>query len=349
MLLLAGVNVYAADLQKVQVHGFISQGYMISSDTNTDLDDGTFEFNEFGINGMIRITDNLRAGMQLLSRDLMNDGNNDIKLDWAYADYSYHNWLGMRAGKMKMKYGLYSQSRDIDAARTSIFLPGSIYNEVRRDIVTSITGAGIYGLLPGNVTYEFQIGSLDMDSVVDGMDSDSDNVAFGLEWETPLEGLKTGISYNTAGGASNTITLDVKTVTFSGEYIRDNFRIAAEYGQTDTDMRAGTVVLADRTNENYYVDAGYRFTDWFELGAYYSVSYEDMDDRDGDRYRTVGKPEALAWIKDFALSARFDINEYWIVKIEGHAMDGLKGVNFGDETDPDDNWFLFAAKTTVSF
>ncbi|GBC63156.1 hypothetical protein DENIS_4149 [Desulfonema ishimotonii] len=28
----------------------------------------------------------------------------------------------------------------------------------------------------------------------------------------------------------------------------------------------------------YYVGAAYRFTDWFELGAYYSEYYEDEDE-----------------------------------------------------------------------
>ena len=35
----------------------------------------------------------------------------------------------------------------------------------------------------------------------------------------------------------------------------------------------------DQTTEGYYVSAGYRFTDWLEVGSYYSVFYGDKDDR----------------------------------------------------------------------
>ncbi len=351
LLLLANSNVYAADLQKIQVHGFISQGYLLSDQYDyitANTEDGTFEFNEFGINGMVQITDDLRVGMQLLSRDLGEIGNNDVKIDWAYADYSFKNWLGIRAGRMKMKYGLYNQSRDIDAARTSLFLPTSVYfDESFRSIVSTITGVGIYGFLPGNISYEIQVGAADM-SDAEGIESDSDNFAAGLEWETPLEGLKIGASYNRIGSSSDTYKSKVRTPVLSVEYLNGRFRAASEYKQTKLDMLIGGINYG-ATSEDYYIDMSYQFTDWFALGTCYSVAYNDKDDRDGDSYEAMGMPSAMAWLKDFSLTARFDINEYWLVKLEGHAMNGLKGAAIGDETDPDKNWFLFGIKTTVSF
>ncbi len=359
LLLLGDSGAYAVDFQKAQIHGFISQGYLISEGSdNSAMDDGTFEFNEFGINGMVQITDDLRAGIQIQSRNLIDSGNNEVKIDWAYADYSCRNWLGIQAGKMKMRYGLYNQSRDIDAARTSIFLPGSVYNEYIREATTGIVGVGIYGLLPGNLTYEIQAGAITgMDTLVDGMDSDSDNIAIGLEWETPLEGLKLAASCTTIGGKtdSDNIVFDSVSTIFSVEYIRNNFKSAFEYGLIDIDSEnLNSLFIGDQTTEGYYVSAGYRFTDWLEVGSYYSVFYGDKDDRDGDRFEAMGLQNALGWLKDLAVFARFDINEYWLLKIEGHAMDGLLSMDFFNESlildpDPEEHWYMFAVKTTISF
>jgi hypothetical protein len=100
--------------------------------------------------------------------------------------------------------------------------------------------------------------------------------------------------------------------------------------------------------EGYYFLASYRINDWFEVGTYYNVLYSDKDDRDGDRYKAAGQAAAKAWSKDFALTTRFDINDNMILKLEGHLMDGLYGVEY-DKADPDDTWYMLAAKVTFSF
>jgi hypothetical protein len=54
--------------------------------------------------------------------------------------------------------------------------------------------------------------------------------------------------------------------------------------------------------------------------------------------------------KYFTLSLRFDINDYWIFKLEGHLMDGLADVTYNPaDPDPDPDWMLFAAKVSYSF
>ena len=51
-----------------------------------------------------------------------------------------------------------------------------VYNEYIREATTGIVGVGIYGLLPGNLTYEIQAGAITgMDTLVDGMDPDRNN------------------------------------------------------------------------------------------------------------------------------------------------------------------------------
>ena len=85
------------------------------------------------------------------------------------------------------------------------------------------------------------------------------------------------------------------------------------------------------------------------LGSYYAVSYRDKDDKDGMLWERMRLPAAMGWFKDFAISARFDINEYWIAKVEGHLFNGLYGATDQFDPEPEETWYLLAAKATFSF
>ena len=62
---------HAAGLDQIVIQGFISQGYLKSSKNNffSSSKDGTFEFNEMGINFSTDIDDKLHMGMQFFAND----------------------------------------------------------------------------------------------------------------------------------------------------------------------------------------------------------------------------------------------------------------------------------------
>src|SRR3569833_779458 len=111
----------------VVFHGFASQGYIKSSNGNqypvSDSADGSFNFNDFGINFSKQLSPELRVGMQLFAQSRGNLGKDVVTVDWAYGDYRYQDWLGVRVGKVKIPLGLYNTSRDNDALRNPILLP----------------------------------------------------------------------------------------------------------------------------------------------------------------------------------------------------------------------------------
>jgi hypothetical protein len=114
--------------QSEQLHfsGFISQGYLLSTENNYPIansTNGSAEFNEVALNIYSLPSDKLRLGMQLLGRDLGDDGNNSIYIDWAYGDYHWRDYLGIRFGKIKMPNGMYNTTRDLDMLRTNIWMP----------------------------------------------------------------------------------------------------------------------------------------------------------------------------------------------------------------------------------
>ena len=217
-VLILSVGAYAqvqnSFMDKFSVHGFISQGYMNSSANNflAKTSEGSFQFNELGVNVTFQAFDDLRLGVQLLSRDLGREGNNQIFVDWAFADYHWQDWLGARAGKIKMPLGLYNEYRDLDLARTSIFLPQGSYVESWRESFTALTGVGLYGSFDadaiGEFSYQVQAGIMNINedsglnwTIEDELNADltkydaDPTYILNSTWSTPLEGLKLAASY----------------------------------------------------------------------------------------------------------------------------------------------------------
>lgn len=148
----------------VNIHGFISQGYIKTTRNSiiADSEDGTFQYNEMGINFGHQPLEKLYISLQFFARDLGSVGNDEIQLDYALADYRVKDWLGIRAGRMKNPMGIYSEYRDVDMLRTCIVLPISVYDENLRDSQTYANGIGIYGDINtdrfGSFSYQALIG-----------------------------------------------------------------------------------------------------------------------------------------------------------------------------------------------
>lgn len=157
-------RLFAAD-NSVDIHGFISQGYMRTDQNNyiADSEDGTFQYNEMGINFGHEPVDRLMIGIQFFARDLGDVGNDEIQVDYAFADYRLSDKLGVRAGRMKNPMGIYSETRDVDMLRTCVLLPFSVYDENLRDSQTYIQGVSIYGNIItdhfGTMSYQALLGT----------------------------------------------------------------------------------------------------------------------------------------------------------------------------------------------
>lgn len=386
-VLLIAMNAAAFDTNQIQIHGFISQGWLKSDENNYlgNSENGSFQFNELGINFSSELSDGLRIGLQFFSRDLGIIGNNEVVIDWAYADYRWRNWLGFRAGILRQAHGLYNEIRDADMLRTNILLPQSVYAEsgrdyVGRDFIGQLQGIAVYGEIftssVGNFSYMLMAGEKNItdDSTAakwteaGGTSSvdDYDTGIFynaGLQWQTPFEGLRFGLTgsrstdilVNMTSKDGSKLVSDISEYyshVISAEYRLKNFTAAAEYMKHKKDseligMPAPPHVVFP---VGYYINAAYRFTDWFELGAYYSEFYYNEDDRRGENFKQIKRPDYLAWQNDFTLSLRFDINEYWNIKLEGHAVDGATQLLRQENPDGfEKSWYLFAVKTTFSF
>ncbi|MEP6668125.1 MAG: hypothetical protein ABJF10_03175 [Chthoniobacter sp.] len=353
---------------------------------------GTFDFREYAVNASYAIGQ-FRFGMQVFGQKLGEYGDDKLDIDWATADYQPAQWFGLRAGRVKMPRGLYNEALDLDSVRPFVLLPQSVYDARLRDFNAAFNGAMIFGNIGlkklGSLDYrvfygdipiatdsgasdyfnnDFPSASLDfkMDSVVGGS----------LFWNTPLSGLRVGYSYNSFENLRSTreATLQLSPLAplarvvgtkqtdhygrhlFSIEYTKGDWVLAAEAGREEAIYHIGTsgvrIADTDFTSNYFYVSAARRINRWLELGAYYSYS-RDSESLIGSTTVQISKQPALTQA-DLALSARFDISDHLIFKLEGHYMDGA-GKIFDTVQNPqpvagrDAAWFLFAAKLTYSF
>src|ERR1700694_5889855 len=170
ILALIPLGVEAVDLslpgEPIEVHGFASQGFIKTNGNNylAESGRGSFEFTEVGINFTKELTDKLRFGVQLFARRLGPLDGFNAQFDWFYLDYRWTDWLGLRAGRVKLPFGLYNEINDIDSARGPILLPHSIYPTANRDFLLAQTGGELYGRVgvsaAGTLDYRFYGGTL---------------------------------------------------------------------------------------------------------------------------------------------------------------------------------------------
>lgn len=344
---------------KLALHGFASVGYLDSTGNNflADSRDGTFQLNEIGLTLTSRLTDRFHLGAQFLSRDYGDVGDNEVRLDWALADYRFHDLIGARVGKIKRPMGLYNEERDSDFLRPMVFLPQSIYDETRRDMLIACVGGGLYGNLPagllGDFDYQFFRGWFDFpdDSTIaratrasaqnlavrKGLGTVSDvtmdnKYVVGAQaiFNTSIDGLRAAISWQRGrhdltmnGGALPPGELAIRgKYVYSLEYVNGPLTLASEYAETDREQRLFGQLNVDGRTQEWYVMGTFAFNEYVSLSLLYDVFYNDKHDHDGRFYTRQGKPDYLAWRKDFGAGVRVDLNPSWTVKAEWHQVDG---------------------------
>ncbi|MCX6953474.1 MAG: hypothetical protein NTV51_15095, partial [Verrucomicrobia bacterium] len=377
---------FATDLtwKNIQFGGFASQGYLNSSanDYLGETKDGTFDFREYAANASWS-TGKFRVGAQVFGQKLGDYGNDKIKLDWASVDYQAKQWFGLRAGRVKMPRGLYNEALDLDSVRPFVLLPQSVYDNRLRDFNASFDGGMAYGNVElrrfGSLDYRAFYGRMPIQLKSGATDYFNNNLkatnlAFKMSsvrggtvfWNTPVAGLRTGYSYSAFDKltserlltATTEYTKTAKTYErqlVSAEYTKGDWTFATEGGTEhalyDVSLRslttgAITPIAVTFRSQYFYVSAARRINKWLELGSYFSSSRDKQTSLFGS---TTVYP--ILRQRDYAISARFDLTEHLIFKLEGHYMDGA-GKIFDTPTRPqpvagrDKYWNMVAAKIT---
>jgi hypothetical protein len=183
-------------------------------------------------------------------------------------------------------------------------------------------------------------------------------------WETPLEGLRLGGSLQALEVEADLVTTGPVRVKLpavlwvaSLEYAAHDWLLAIEYSRwhlrrlTTSDETLYPSTPAS-SSERAYALLAYRVNRWLEPAIYYSRYVRVVD----ESLRPVGARESGSFQDDVSGTLRFDINAFWLVKVEGHYMHGTgvldPALNGGGAVTRDSlvrNWGAFFVKTTAYF
>jgi hypothetical protein len=374
---------------KLQIHGFVSQGAFYSTDNDYigASSRGSAELFEAGLNFSTEPVERLRVGVQLFAARTGTLSDGTPRIDWAFLDYRLRRWLKLRAGIIRIPFGLYNEFVDVDAARTPILMPQAVYTLRSRDLLISHTGFSGYGTLElgagGSLDYQAWGGSLNIPRAaleLDGAELESLETRYAvggqLMWNAPLEGLRAGVSWIRAVIDFN-LQLDQELIdvlvamglvepTYDGalfitqrpaslyvgslEYTRGDWTFAAEYVRQRTTQKTSLAAIPDAKgdSERFYAMVNRQLSRCWAASAYYSVIHSDANHRTGrDPMRFPIRH--VAFQRDAALTLRFDVNDHWLWKAEAHFIDGAADLSRSANPNPERYWGLFLLKTTVTF
>ena len=353
-------------IDHLQVHGFISQGYVITSDNKFcgDSDDnGSFDFREIGLNASYRPVPSLQISAQALSRFAGESDDGSIRLDYGFIDYSVmdkasYQW-GFRLGRVKTPFGLYNETRDVAVTRPSIFLPQSIYFDRTREVALSGDGLYLYG------EYRTDLGNLFLKlgggkpRVKDREVEDSllgSNLPGNLDDKTSYNGqllyekdgglirlaftwAQLNIDYDSSASPPFDIdsgSIKFEPYVFSAQINEERWSLTGEYALRRLKYYGFSyprIINRVIKGESYYIQGTYNFFEDWQGFVRYDILFSNKDDRNGKKSERPGHPAHSLFAKDLTFGLRWDISKYLMLRGEYHYVNGTAWLTSEDNPD----------------
>lgn len=376
-------------LDSVQVHGFASQAMFLTSGNDmfsASRANPSFAFTELGINGSWSPLPRLRFSMQILSRRAGDWHDGSPVIDFGLMDYSFDfsndYRLGVRAGRVRLPYGLYNDTRDVAFTRPSILLPQSIYFEGTRDWTISADGLLLYGESRkawGNLTLETFGGYSRTDDKDTQFSLLLENTAGSLtpnptfvgriNYETYDGGLRLALTgvYTSADYRPNNLfdpvpkgTVGFDALILSAQYNTEKWTLTSEYSNNHFQHSGfGDARNFDLHGQSYYFQAAYRFAPQWELMGRYDAFYPNINDANGKAYEAAGYGPAYSqYAKTWTVGLRYDIAPWMMVRAEYDYINGTASVPYQGYLDSSGNldysksfkyWDMFAFLVSFRF
>ena len=338
--------------ENAQVHGFVSQAYITTSDNNfwgETSGSENFDFRELGLNMSIQPTSDIHLAGQVLARHAGNLDNGDFRLDYILADYSILSNqtqnFGIRIGRILNPLGLYNETRDIAFTRPGILLPQSIYFDRTRDLAFSSDGVQLYGeyrvsnneifwqlssAFPIVDSKELELALLTAD--MPGEFKPDQSYLGRLLWERDGGRTRLGLSYAYVDihydpGLSDPLSkghIAFMPTILSAQYNEELWSVTSEYAVRRFEYRdLGAIPDQSFTGDSWYLQGTYRPATTWELFARYDNLFSDKTDRDGKDYEAAtSKPAFTRFARDLTFGVKKVFNPQVMVRAEYHNVDG---------------------------
>lgn len=135
----------------VQVHGYLSQGLVLSSDNNFlgPSESGSLQYGAAALNGIWTPNAWSHVAGQVISYRAGAQADGAPELDYGFADLHSTDTsrVGLRLGRLKTPLGLYNDTRDVPFTHAGILLPQAIYFDRARAQALHVDGAQAYATL----------------------------------------------------------------------------------------------------------------------------------------------------------------------------------------------------------
>lgn len=372
----------SAPIQSTQFHLFISQGLVLTTGGNHYITRNP-SLTEAALN-VTQTFENVSFGAQLYAR-VLGDANIRPAIDWAQVTYRPYESLSLKAGRIKIPFGLYNEGVDIDAARVSALLPGSVYPDDLRTLLLSLNGGEVGTITKldrfGELEVRLYAGTFSLPNTIPNArptmvtigNAKADYVVGGrLLWKTPIDGLtlagslqrvryeirydlkpdflvgvrQLGLVDDTFNGQVN-VDFPINRWVVSADYQIGNLNLVGEYGRWHVDLGSSTPTLLPR--------GGPTNERFYLMGNYRLSEWFTTGAYYSVYYVDVSNRSGRAQQQhDIAGTLRFDITQNLLLKMEGHLMQGTAGLdatlnNNQDLNSLNQTWGLFVVKATAYF
>lgn len=317
LLLSAVVSLPASAQERVQVHGFLTQGYGEASDypiygISTK---GTGDYRTLALQGRLFLTSSDQVVAQFSHQRLGTSNfmrfEDDVALDWLFYQKRF---LGnsLRVGRVPMPRGLFNEVRDVGVILPFFRASKAFYSEG----VETIEGA--------TLGRSFGLGSWMVDATVYGGN-------FNVKAEvTDQSGLTVASDdVRKAVGGQVMVTTPIPGVRFGGSAVTSKYKNSDESFQIFT-------ASGDATFENVFVRGEYEVArnDSFNYLAYYGQGgvhvwrglwLNGQAEFNTNTIKISGLGElSIDAIKDYAVGANYRFNTHLVFKSEWHTFEGYQ-------------------------
>lgn len=292
VFLVGHLSAGAASLGDVMIHGFGGWAYGITDNENkylSGIEDGNYATLNFSLN----ITANPYERLSLYIQTGYNESldENEVALDYAFAEWLVANPFVIRVGKIKAPFMLYTETYDVGTIRPFFYLPQGLYQQLAAE---AYKGVGLTGTVPlgteWDLAYDAYGGTLDLqpnpfvvlrptgELYIDRfIPTVVDMIGGRLTLHPPLDGFGFSVSSysgNMESSGTQTVYLDPdKRYLFLGasvEYVSEHAWLRSEYlsqhQNTDVEIDVAYGELAYAFNEQWQVACRYEWTN-FKLPA----------------------------------------------------------------------------------
>lgn len=345
----------ADGLENLTVHGYLTQAYATSSDSQVlgIPTDGTTDYRTMALQFRYAISDTDAVVVQL-SHETAGDSpfdalRDEIELDWAFYEHQFPIGTSVRVGRIPIPFGIYNELRDVGTVLefyrppTSMYFEGGFSNESVDGVVLShrfdwswgLSVDGYYGSWTRNDS------SIPIDEVAVAKIKD----AYGAQlWlEPPVDGLRIGAAFQSWKISEGLERLRVDEedpadiVLFSVDFDRDRWYVRGEYQMLETLVAN----IPELDYEGWYVQAGVRVGSW----AFHAL-YEESELIGTSPF---GRLAIDPWYDDLSVGVNYRFSPSVVLKAEFHDIESslVEEVDLGvdDRTLTE----VFIASLSVSF